>query len=83
MELSHVMNCNKIKQLKVKEDDVVEAVKDSDEVEVSADNKKIRRKEGKAVPALEKTAEKKREAKAAGKEEEKAAKEKQEEEEGP
>lgn len=69
MELSYVMNCNKIKQMKIKAEDVAEAVKGSTEVEVSEDHKMIRRKGNKAVPAINK--DKKRDAKAAGKDESK------------
>lgn len=60
--------------MKIKESDIAEAVKESEEVEVSADHKKIRRKGNKAVPELEKRETdglRKREAKAASKEEEK------------
>jgi hypothetical protein len=68
------MNCNKIKTLKIKEADVVEALKDSAEVEVSADHKKLRRKGDKPVPELDKKEQaglKRRDAKAASKEESK------------
>jgi hypothetical protein len=61
--------------MKVVTDDIVKAVADSEAVEVNADNKKIRRKDNKALP--EKVARdgvKKREAKAGEKEEAKAAK---------
>lgn len=61
MDIQHIMNCNKIKQLKIKIDDIVEAVKDSDQVEISKDHKKIRRANGKALPKKE---EKKRDTKA-------------------
>jgi len=44
------MNCNKVKELKLTIEDVVKSVKDSDQVEVDADNKKIRRKDNKALP---------------------------------
>lgn len=53
MEVSHVMNCNKIKTLKVKQEDLVDSLATSTEVELSADGKKIRRKGGKAVPTLQ------------------------------
>jgi La domain len=68
MELSFILACNKIKQFKLKKanDEVAEAVKDSAEVEVSADKTKIRRKGSKALPEL--SASKKRDAKAASKE---------------
>ena len=47
--------------MKIKSDDIVEAVKDSDQVEVSKDHKKVRRANNAALPKKE---EKKREAKA-------------------
>ena len=52
--------------MKIKSDDIVAAVKDSTEVEISSDNKKVRRVGNKALPNKE---EKKREAKAKAKEE--------------
>lgn len=56
--------------MKVKAEDFAVALKDSTEVEVSPDGKKIRRTGAKAVPTLlPKDGLKKREAKAAGKEE--------------
>jgi hypothetical protein len=60
--------------MKIKESDIVDAVKDSADVEVSKDNKQIRRKGNKALPVLEKKGDgvqKKRDAKAASKEEKK------------
>ena len=68
------MNCNKVKEMKITTDDIVKAVVDSDQVEASADNKKIRRKENKALPEKSATRLKKREAKAGEKEEAKVAK---------
>jgi len=46
------LNCNKIKALKVKADKIVEALKDSKDVEAHADGMQIRRKDNKAVPEL-------------------------------
>ena len=62
------MNCNKIKQMKLKTDDIVEAVKDSTQVELSKDHKKIRRTNNAALPKKE---ERKRDTKAKTKEESK------------
>lgn len=72
MDLSFILNCNKIKSFKLKNGpaDVAEAIKDSTEVEINTDNTKIRRKGAKPVPELAK----KRDSKAndkANKEEEK------------
>ena len=69
IELSFILACNKVKSFKLKNpnDEVAEAVKDSTEVEVSADRKQIRRKGTKALPEL--SASKKRDAKAASKDE--------------
>jgi len=71
IDLTFILACNKIKQFKLKNpaEEVAEAVKDSSEVEVSADSKQIRRKGSKALPEL--SAAKKRDAKAASKEESK------------
>jgi hypothetical protein len=68
------MNCNKVKELKLTIEDVVKSVKDSDQVEVDADNKKIRRKDNKALPPKSENAQKKRESKAHDKEEQKTTK---------
>ena len=79
MDLSNVMNCNKIKSLNIKAEDIAAAVKDSTEVEVSEDLKQIRRKGAKAVPALTAKGDRKRDAKAQGKEEDKNGAEENEE----
>ena len=66
--------------MKIKEADIVEALADSKEVEVSTDKKKLRRKGNKAVPPFEKKESegiRKREAKAASKEEDKKEEEEQ------
>lgn len=63
------MNCNKVKQMKIKEADIVEAIKSSTEVELSKDNKKVRRIGNKALPAKSTT--KKRDSKAQDKEDKK------------
>lgn len=63
------MNCNKIKQLKAKSEDIIEAVKDSKDVELSKDKKKVRRAGNAALPAVDSS--KKRDAKASSKEESK------------
>jgi hypothetical protein len=68
------MQCNKIKSLKIKDSDIVDALKTSEAIEVSADKKKVRRVGNKPIPELNKSKNdglKKREAKAASKEEEK------------
>ena len=72
IDLTYILSCNKIKQFKLKDAtaDIAEAIKESAEVEMSADLKQIRRKGSKAVPELSAQA-KKRDAKAAGKEESK------------
>ena len=76
MELSLILNCNKVKQLKLKNGpaDVAEAIKDSTEVELSSDGTKIRRKGGKGVPELAR----KRDSKASEKEEKKEEKKQEE-----
>jgi La domain len=76
MDLSFILNCNKIKNLKLKNGpaDVAEAIKDSNEVEISEDHKQIRRKGAKPVPELAK----KRDSKANDKEEKKEDKKQEE-----
>ncbi len=67
--------------MKIKDTDIVQALKDSAAVEVSADGKKVRRKDNKPVPELTKKrddTQKKRDAKAAEKEENKKANEEDE-----
>jgi hypothetical protein len=75
LDIVDILNCNKVKKLKATtEKHIRDAIVDSTEVEVSADGKKIRRKDGKALPELAKKgdeAQKKRDAKNATKEEEK------------
>lgn len=72
MDLALILNCNKIKSLKLKnaQTEISEAVADSTEVELSPDHKLIRRKGNKPVPELAK----KRDSKASGKEEKKEEK---------
>ena len=76
MDLTLILNCNKIKQLKLKnpQAEIKEAVTDSAEVELSTDGKLIRRKGNKPVPELAK----KRDSKAAGKDDKKEEKKEQE-----
>jgi hypothetical protein len=72
MDLALILNCNKIKSLKLKnaQTEISEAVADSTEVELSPDHKLIRRKGNNPVPELAK----KRDSKASGKEEKKEEK---------
>ena len=60
--------------MKIKADDIAEALKDSKEVEVSKDHKQIRRAGNKALPAKAVTQERKRDTKAKDKEESKKEK---------
>lgn len=39
MDIVDILNCNKIKKMKIKESDIAAAAKDSHEVEVSKDGK--------------------------------------------
>ena len=57
--------------MKVKDQDIISALKDSEEVEISKNEKQLRRKNNAPLPAMD---EKKRDTKAAGKEEEKKKK---------
>lgn len=71
MDVQHIMNCNKIKQMKITVDNVADAIQDSTQVELSKDHKKIRRI---GNPPLPKKEEKKRDAKAKDKQDVKNAK---------
>lgn len=50
IDLSLFLNCNKIKKMKITEDQIAESCVDSELVELSDDKKMIRRKENKAMP---------------------------------
>ena len=74
LDIAEILNCNKVKKMNITSDQIAEAVKDSQQVEVSEDRKKVRRAGKKALPELVKKADdgqRKRDAKAANKEEEK------------
>jgi hypothetical protein len=65
------LNCNKIKALKAKEADVVEAIKLSTDVEVDVAKRQVRRKDNTSLPEL---TQRKRDAKASSKEDAKEEK---------
>ena len=69
IDISHLLNCNKIKELNAKADDIVDSLKTSDKVEVSSDSKKIRRKGNAPLPSRGTDGAKKRDSKAKDKEE--------------
>jgi len=71
LNIADILNCNKIKKLKITEADIVASLKSSSEVQVSEDGKKVRRAGKKALPELQRKEHRKREAKAHAKEEEK------------
>jgi len=50
LDLDLIMNCNKIKSLGVSKETIAQAIKNSKEVEVDADGKRIRRKGNKSLP---------------------------------
>jgi Protein of unknown function (DUF3223)/La domain len=76
IDMSCILACNKIKQLKVTAEQIAEAVKDSTDVEVDASGKRIRRLGDKPLPALAKKRDQKASDKAAdGKEETKTEEE--------
>lgn len=50
IDLDFILACNKIKALGVSKDAIIQALKDSKEVEVNATGDKIRRKENKPLP---------------------------------
>jgi hypothetical protein len=79
LSIAVLLNCNKLKQLKIKAQVIADSCKDSTAVEVSDDGQSVRRKDNKALPALE-TGSRRREDKAASKEEAKGEEEEKEEE---
>ena len=52
LEIQCILNCNKIKQMKITQEDIALAVVESKDVEVSDDKAKVRRTGGKALPEL-------------------------------
>ena len=50
MDLSFIMQCNKIKKLSASLEDIVNTIKESDQVELNDDNSMIRRKDNKPLP---------------------------------
>lgn len=71
MDIQFIMQCNKIKKLGVKSEEIVTAIKDSELVEASEDGSMVRRKDNKALPEQTGTL-KKRDQKAEDKKGEKA-----------
>lgn len=68
VEIIDILNCNKVKQMKIVGDDIVKAVADSTLVETDEEGLKIRRKDNKALPEAVAAPLKKRDSKAAEKE---------------
>ena len=64
VSIAHFLNCNKVKQMSITQEQIAEACKDSEEVEVHEGKTKIRRKGNKPLPEK---AERKRDVKAAEK----------------
>ena len=52
MDIAFLLNCNKIKALDAKEDEIVKAIKDSTLLEIDPTEKRLRRKDNKPIPAL-------------------------------
>lgn len=48
--ISHFLNCNKVKEMKISAAEIAEAVTDSSEVDLSEDKTKVRRAGNKALP---------------------------------
>lgn len=78
--LTCFLNCNKVKTMKITIEEIAAACTDSKLVELSDDNKSIRRKDNRPLPA-QTGSNRKRDAKAKGKEEAKAGAGKPKEEE--
>ena len=66
VSIGHFLNCNKVKTLKVTQEQIAEACQGSEELDVHEGNTKVRRKGNKAMPEKQ---ERKRDAKAADKQE--------------
>ena len=64
VSIAHFLNCNKVKQMKITQEEIAEACKGSGELDVHEGATKIRRKDNKALPEV---TERKRDAKAADK----------------
>jgi len=48
--ISHFLNCNKVKEMKINADQIASAIADSSEVDLSEDKTKVRRAGNKALP---------------------------------
>ena len=64
VSIAHFLNCNKVKQMKISQEEIAKACKGSSELDVHDGETKIRRKDNKALPEV---VERKRDAKAADK----------------
>ena len=64
VSIAHFLNCNKVKQMKISQEEIAKACKGSGELDVHDGETKIRRKDNKALPEV---VERKRDAKAADK----------------
>ncbi len=52
VEIAFLLNCNKIKALDAKEDEIIKAIKESSLLEIDSSEKRLRRKDNKPIPAL-------------------------------
>ena len=50
VSIGHFLNCNKVKQMKITQQQIAESCADSDLLDVHSDKTKIRRKDNKALP---------------------------------
>lgn len=50
VEITHFLNCNKIKNMGISKDSIIEAAKTSAEIEADPTGEKLRRKDNKALP---------------------------------
>lgn len=53
LDLEYIMQCNKIKKAGWTKEQIIDSIKDSDQIEVNTDKTKIRRKDNKPLPPLD------------------------------
>ena len=53
LELETIMQCNKVKKAGWTKEQIIECIKNSDQIELNSDNSKIRRKDNRPLPALD------------------------------
>lgn len=54
LELENILQCNKIKKAGWTKEEIIESIKESDKIELNEEKTKVRRKDNKPLPALDK-----------------------------